>query len=426
MLDMQATEALAPGQTRTSTSPAVETVPEHVPALDGLRGVAVLCVMVYHFGTAHGFGGDAYVTRKVLGVFCNLWTGVDIFFTLSGFLITGILLRVKSEPGYFTKFYARRALRIFPLYYLLLAVVFILLPLLNLPALDNPGIQRLHDTQWWNWAYSQDLAITYYNEDFFDPDPLWIGHLWSLGVEEHFYLVWPLVVWALSPRGLFRACLVMIATSLAVRFTMMAHHMDHSAVYTFTFSRLDELAMGGLLAILARERSHETLRRWAKWGVAFTTTYLVLCVVVTNKVFYWTFPQAQGFGFTALAIGSASVIVFAISPERNVVRRSLEAGWLRTLGKYSYGAYILHTPMQFTYYTFFPPQKLGELARPLGHSATRLVGLLGYVTLSILLTLGLAVISYHAFEAPIRRLKRFFSYDGEPAAGAVAAGARVQ
>jgi peptidoglycan/LPS O-acetylase OafA/YrhL len=82
--------------------------------------------------------------------------------------------------------------------------------------------------------------------------------------------------------------------------------------------------------------------------------------------------------------------------------------------------------MQFTYYTLFPQQKLGALASPLGHSATQFVGLIGYVTLCVLVTLCLAVISYHAFEEPIRRLKRFFSYDGEPAAGAVAAGARAQ
>jgi peptidoglycan/LPS O-acetylase OafA/YrhL len=419
MQGMQATEALSRSSSGSSAPPASETVPDHVPALDGLRGVAVLCVMIYHFGTAHGFGGDAYVTKKILGAFCNLWTGVDIFFTLSGFLITGILLRVKSEPGYFSKFYVRRALRIFPIYYLLLVVVFIVLPLMNLPALQNPGMQRVYDTQWWMWAYSQDLAITFYNEDFFDPDPVWIGHLWSLGVEEHFYLVWPFVVWATSARGLYRACFVMIASSLVVRFTMLAHQMDHAAVYTFTFSRLDELAMGALLALAVRERSHDTLQRWAKWGVAFTVTYLVVCVVEMRKPFYWTYPEAQGFGFTALAVGSASIIVFAISPEQNMVRRSLEAGWLRTLGKYSYGAYILHTPLQMTWYTLFGPHKLGELARPLGHSATQLVGLLGYVTVSILATLCLAVISYHAFEEPIRRLKRYFSYEGEPGAAAV-------
>lgn len=121
----------------TSDKPGLQNH-DRVPALDGLRGLAVLRVMLFHFGTASGLQADTYATKKLIGLFCNLWSGVGIFFALSGFLITGILLRENKKSGYFTRFYMRRSLRIFPLYYAALIVIFVLLPELHLPALDNP------------------------------------------------------------------------------------------------------------------------------------------------------------------------------------------------------------------------------------------------------------------------------------------------
>src|SRR6185295_16902738 len=100
-----------------------------------------------------------------------LWSGVDLFFVLSGFLITGILLRARDQPSYFKNFYMRRALRIFPLYYLTLVAIFVVLPLLWTPA--TPEVRRVYDAQPWLWGYSEDLAIFFHKEDFFDPWPLW-------------------------------------------------------------------------------------------------------------------------------------------------------------------------------------------------------------------------------------------------------------
>ena len=169
----------------------------HVPALDGLRGVAILAVMLFHLITACGYGSDAWVTRKIIGLTVGLWSGVDLFFALSGFLITGILLRARDQPSYFKNFYMRRALRIFPLYYAALIAIFVVLP--YFVVIDTPAVQRVYDAQGWLWAYSEDVAIFVHNEDFFDPDWLWVGHFWSLAVEEHFYLVWPLIGVLLPP-----------------------------------------------------------------------------------------------------------------------------------------------------------------------------------------------------------------------------------
>jgi peptidoglycan/LPS O-acetylase OafA/YrhL len=248
--------------------------------LDGLRGLAVLCVMLFHFGTASGLQADTYATKKIIGFFCNLWSGVDIFFALSGFLITGILLREKQEPGYFTRFYMRRSLRIFPLYYAALIVIFVLLPALHLPALDNPGIHRVQDAQAWMWAYSQDFAITYFNHDFFDPDPLWVGHFWSLGVEEHFYLVWPLVVYLCTRRGLLLTSALLIVAAPIVRFTMMHYDMDR-AVYTFTLAKWT--SSHRRVVGIVRSRCDRHRCTVGALGCRATVLFLLVCVIELKR-----------------------------------------------------------------------------------------------------------------------------------------------
>jgi peptidoglycan/LPS O-acetylase OafA/YrhL len=392
---------------------------DRVPALDGLRGLAVLCVMLFHFGTASGLQADTYATKKLIGFFCNLWSGVDIFFALSGFLITGILLREKKESGYFTRFYMRRSLRIFPLYYAALIVIFVLLPALHLPALDNPGIHRVQDAQAWMWAYSQGVAITYFNHDFFDPDPLWVGHFWSLGVEEHFYLVWPLIVYLCTRRGLLLTSALLILAAPVVRFTMMHYGMDPAAVYTFTLSRVDQFAIGGLLALFVREREPEQMMRWACWAAAATVLYLLVSVIELKQPFYWSYPEALGFGFSFLALGSAALIVFAISPQPSLIKGGLELGWLRFFGKYSYGAYVLHTLLQYSFLQLFGPQRIEALAAPLGHAPAQLIGLLGFIGLAIASTMLMALVVYKFIETPFNRLKRHFEY-GTPKQGNLA------
>jgi peptidoglycan/LPS O-acetylase OafA/YrhL len=408
----QSQEAISGTSSHSPTTPDSLALQNHgrVPALDGLRGLAVLCVMLFHFGTASGLQADTYATKKLIGLFCNLWSGVDIFFALSGFLITGILLREKTEQGYFTRFYIRRTLRIFPLYYAALIVIFVLLPALHLPALDNPGIHRVQDAQAWMWAYSQDFAITYFNHDFFDPDPLWVGHFWSLGVEEHFYLVWPLIVYLCSRRGLLvTSCLLIVAAPI-VRFTMMHYDMDPAAVYTFTLSRVDQFAIGGLLALFVREYEPAQLMRWARWAAGATVLFLLVCVIALKRTFYWSNPEALGFGFSFLALGSTALIVFAISPQRSAIKGGLELGWLRFFGKYSYGAYVLHTPLQYSFMQLFGPQRIEALAAPMGHASAQFIGLLGFIGLAIALTMASALVVYKLIETPFNRLKRHFEY----------------
>ncbi len=381
---------------------------QHVAALDGLRGVAILFVMCFHYVSATGYGADAFVTRKIVSIADCMWSGVDLFFVLSGFLITGILLRAKDTPGYFRNFYMRRVLRIFPLYYGALVVIFVVVP--HVVTAVTPGVQRIYDAQGWLWAYSEDVAIAVHNEDFFDPDCLWVGHFWSLAVEEHFYLVWPLVVFACSRRALIGTSLGLIVAAPIVRFAMLAIHMDPAAVYTLTLSRTDELAFGGLLAAMAQRRTYDELARLARWCSIGSVTYLVAAVLLLRKPLFWGHWTALGFGFSALAAGSGALVVFALAPRPNGLQRILETRVLRAFGKYSYGAYVLHTPMQPLYLHLFPPGSLGSLASGLGHTGSRLFGLLGFAGLGMAITMLLAMVSFYAYERPFLKLKRYFEY----------------
>jgi peptidoglycan/LPS O-acetylase OafA/YrhL len=390
---------------------------KHVLALDGLRGIAIIFVMLFHYINSSNFAAGSQLTRRISSVAACMWTGVDLFFVLSGFLITGILLRAKDEPSYFTNFYMRRVLRIFPLYYGALVLIFLIVP--HFVPVVTPAVKRVYDSQGWLWAYAEDVVIMVRNQDYFDVDWLWIGQFWSLAVEEHFYLVWPLLVFLCGRRALIATTLGLMLVTPLLRAAMLAHHIDPAAIYTSTLSRSDELACGGLVAILAEKRSYESMAKLARWGALASCSYLFSVILVRRKPLYWEHWTSLGLGFSALALGFAALIVFALAPRRNLLRRVLENRVLRGFGKYSYGAYVIHTPLQPVYLRLFPPERIGLAARGLGYTASRLVGLLGFAALGIAVTMVLAFVSFSVYEKPFLKLKRYFEYEEPVRAGTV-------
>jgi len=174
----------------------------HILALDGLRGVAILLVIACHFvSNLHIVGdGPAWI---IVALAQAGWTGVDLFFVLSGFLITGILVDARGSNTYFRAFYARRALRILPAYYGFLFAIFVLLPLLNLGAGDNYMLARQH--QGWYWLHLTNLMIAIGEIPGRGPYPNTL--FWSLAVEEQFYFIWPAIVALCSTRTLRRVCI---------------------------------------------------------------------------------------------------------------------------------------------------------------------------------------------------------------------------
>jgi peptidoglycan/LPS O-acetylase OafA/YrhL len=192
--------------------PTTPVVPEpsdrpHSPTLDGVRGLAILLVLLFHGAYPY----HLIAPDHPFALFDFGWMGVDVFFVLSGFLITGILLEAKRRPRYFVHFYGRRTLRIFPLYYLVLGVVFIVMPLL----VSDLELGAPESNQVYLWTYTSNLYTAYMGQWMFHSGTVDLNHTWSLAIEEQFYLLWPLLVRWTSRRSLIWICgAIFLATPL--------------------------------------------------------------------------------------------------------------------------------------------------------------------------------------------------------------------
>jgi peptidoglycan/LPS O-acetylase OafA/YrhL len=246
-----------------------------VPTLDAIRGLAISGVFLFHIAP--------FVQNKA-GLIHNLllqgWVGVDLFFVLSGFLITSILLRTKHARGYFLNFYARRILRIFPVYYLFLAAVaatFIASPTLR------EQLQALYEAQGWYWAYLQNWVLAVrpgFNASF-------LGHFWSLAIEEQFYLFWPLIVRCFRERHLLVICWGIVIGSLALRTTLgLINPGIENFLYFSTICRMDSLAMGAIAAIVLRDGIPDRqLRAYSK--LILLPSLLGLILVMVHNPIIW-------------------------------------------------------------------------------------------------------------------------------------------
>ncbi len=370
----------------------------YVPALDGVRGVAILIVMLGHFAIGFKTGGAADTALKTL--MQTGWAGVDIFFVLSGFLITGILLEAKGAPHYFKNFYARRVLRIFPVYYAFLFLFFVVLPIVKPPAPGGP-FDGWNVSQWWFWAYLSNLQILF--PAWPRPEPL--SHFWSLAVEEQFYVFWPAVVLLMSRKGVIRTCVAFMIISVALRIWLHTTDINPTAGYRITPARLDTLGTGALLAILARDPVWwARIRPIAPKAIVACLAGLFIISIPTRSMLQTGF-LIQAIGYTLLAIIGASLIVFSIDPssaKRRVVR-FLRTPFMRFLGKYSYAMYIFHFPLAW----FLENAGLGVNRYPTV-AGSHIPGVVIFSLLTAGLTAIAALISWNLFEKHFLRLKKHF------------------
>jgi peptidoglycan/LPS O-acetylase OafA/YrhL len=389
-------------------SAPVVAVSNRIPALDGVRGLAILLVMLHHFTL--NFAAEAWLPKLGLRVLGAGWFGVDLFFVLSGFLITGILYDAKNSPVYFRSFYMRRVLRIFPLYYGVLLLVFVGAPLFSSPAiLADSG--EAFSNQAWLWSYGTNILIAWRKSWIFDSGWLQLGHFWSLAVEEQFYMVWPFVVLWCTRRTLVKVCLAVGAFALAIRVLLHLFDGHYAPIYVLSPCRMDALAAGALLALLARaENGLQSLLRPSIMAAAIAGCFL-LGVFVKRRQLLTTDPAVYTLGYSALAIILAAFLLHVLTTQpHSLCGRIWGCSGLRFLGKYSYGLYVFHPPIQAFLWNALPPATLASLL------GSKPAGFFAYLTLAFAVSISIAFLSWHLFEKHFLQLKRLFPMRAVPSA----------
>ncbi len=368
------------------------------PGLDGIRGIAILLVLSMHFGFYPSFytSAPSAITGWMSRIFVGGWSGVDLFFVLSGFLITSILLASKLEPRYFQKFYGRRAVRIFPLYYTALAV-----GLFVAPALFGERWARFMGDTWsrqaWLWTYMLNIGFTFGAVR----DAGMFGPLWSLAVEEQYYLFWPWIVKYTSRAALGGICGTFIVGSLAFRLAWLAAGFGWTGAYYFTFARLDALAVGAGIALLMHDESwRRRLEGWAPLGLTLGVAAFAV-MFVRYPGFSPTEWFVVTFGHSILALTFGCLVVIAL---RDPAPQWMCAPWLRLLGKYSYGIYVWH---------WFVRQIMGVVYAkyPASSPAGGAVAAVAFLVVGLLISTACGWVSYVVLEAPFLKLKRLFRYE---------------
>ncbi|HVZ19520.1 MAG TPA: acyltransferase [Vicinamibacterales bacterium] len=373
----------------------------HIPALDGVRGLAILAVLTYHAARGLPYAGShEQIVQGLLGMG---WIGVDLFFVLSGFLITGILLDAKGSPAYFRTFYARRVLRIFPLYLIFVACATVIAPAVGVTTLADAS--RLRAAQPWYWTYLVNAMIARHG---WSAAAWHTGHLWSLSVEEQFYIAWPVVVMATSRRTLIRSALAIEIAAIACRAFVVAAYGPSTAVYVLLPTRVDGLVLGAVSAALARDAgAWRRLQRWtAPVAVAAVAT---LVAVYRRDLLEPEGALTQIAGYPALALLGGTMIVGAVSaPAGRAQARLWTHPVLRFFGRYSYGMYVWHQLVIWWLGTSVLPSRRLPLV-----AGSHLPGNALFVLSAYALTTAVALVSWRVVESPFLRLKRFVTY-GKP------------
>jgi peptidoglycan/LPS O-acetylase OafA/YrhL len=357
-----------------------ENMLRRIPQLDAVRGLAILVVMVHNISLKYPvFHSQEWSSDG--------WMGVDLFFALSGFLITGILLDTKQSGSFFRNFYARRCLRIWPLYYVLLFFMFVVVRFLT-PAEFRTVIET--SSPWWAFPLFLQNFLLPISTDAAGP----LGVTWSLAIEEQFYLVWAVVVRFCSSTQLRLIAVAEMCISPVLRYYLSLHHVN---LYTNVFCRLDGLMAGALLALLVRSKhfvASELLNR--AWILLIASGSLALA----TESFH-----ARWIVFTFTALASSSFIYVSLFSAEKWLQKVMTNRFLIYSGTISYGLYLLHK-ISFGAVQALHLDRHPSLPFPFIFAASY----------------ALAALSWNLLEKPSLSLNRFFvprpiqvaAFDGHP------------
>jgi peptidoglycan/LPS O-acetylase OafA/YrhL len=344
-----------------------ERMQRRIPQLDAVRGVAILVVMMHNIS----FKYSVFHSQQL---FRNGWMGVDLFFVLSGLLITGILLDTKQSEGYFKNFYVRRCLRIWPLYYSLIFFMFVVVRFLNRSEFHN--VVRT-SSPWWAFPLFLQNFLLPVSTDAAGP----LGVTWSLAIEEQFYLIWPLIVQFCSANQLRRICIAVMCVSPVLRYYLSLRHIN---LYVNVFCRLDGLMAGALIALLVRSDNFDPSKLLKQaW---------VLLMIAAPLAFVTEAFDARWIVFSFTALASASFVYVSWFSEQKWLQSVMTNRVLIYTGTISYGLYLLHK------IPFGMVQAAHLDRRP-------------YLPLPIIFvaSFALAALSWNLLEKPFLNLKRYFA-----------------
>jgi peptidoglycan/LPS O-acetylase OafA/YrhL len=361
-----------------------------LPQLDGLRGIAIFLVVIWHYAVNNLSFGPGTVGAYAMASLRLTWSGVDLFFVLSGFLIGGILMDNRQSNNYFRIFYVRRVLRIFPLYFLwffLFCLLLLAARLLLLP--EKLGWLALPPMPLWSYAtFSQNILMSL--RGTFGAG--WMGLTWSLAVEEQFYLALPLIIRYLEPRKLPWFLIACILAAPAFRVALSSSPSGAFAAYMLTPCKADALLLGTLCAWMVRQQQITCFLSKQTRVLYVAFAILLLGAAILDHKYDPLFSLGwQSLGYTWLALLYSCLLLITVTEKNGIITRIVSHPLLRRLGIIAYAVYLFHLGM----FGFVHWLMLGQYPK-IQNIQDVVVTAIAFV-----LTLALAQLSWRFFERPL-------------------------
>jgi peptidoglycan/LPS O-acetylase OafA/YrhL len=390
-------EPLSPDRSHTTVTSSVR-----IPELDGIRGTAIAMVLTWHFfvlGAAASPAAGTFLSRSLIP-FRMMWTGVDLFFVLSGFLIGGILLDAQKSTNYFQVFYIRRFFRIIPLY----AAVLLVFPVLLFAAEFLPKGTSAWLGQdlfpWYSfWTFTQNFWMAHVNT----PGAHIAAVTWSLAVEEQFYLTLPLIIRFFTGRRLLLLVVAGICLAPILRTVILLNSPENwVAAFVLMPCRADALLFGVLAAILLRQEQVSVRLQNATryFGILFLVQLLGVGYLLIKSSSMYD-PLMQKIGYTWVAFFYATILVFVLTHRESLLGSVFRNRLLQWFGMLAYGTYLIHQAvLGFVFALIWgrPPEITGM------YTLFASVG-------SLALTLLIAALSWRCFELPLIRVGHRASFE---------------